>query len=225
LSRIVLRVAPLAEFGKSVERISGLWQDRALLQASMITIVMPTLNEAALLPSTLSPIAANSTAHEILVADGGSTDDTVKVAEAAGARVLRCPAAHRARQMNRAAREAQGDVLLFLHADTWLRPDSLLQVRTALARAEVVGDASTDAGRCAQLCPTSGSRSGTWRAPMQTRCGERCGCGVAAVRIRRAERDRSLGRSACVGQRGLGEVQRGVRRAATLRAGTARGPG
>lgn len=67
----------------------------------------------------------------MLVVDGGSRDETSVRAEAAGARVLHSEAG-RARQQNAGAAAATGEVLLFLHADNWLDPTALAQVRAAL---------------------------------------------------------------------------------------------
>lgn len=83
-----------------------------------ISVVVPARNEAEEIQATLSHVRAGEP-HEILVVDGGSTDDTVARAGALADRVL-VSKPGRARQMNRGAGEASGDVLLFLHADTWL---------------------------------------------------------------------------------------------------------
>ncbi len=83
----------------------------------MISVIIPALNEAENITKTIE--SAKPEAKELLVVDGGSTDGTVAVAEAAGARVVNAVPC-RARQMNRGAEAAVGDVLLFLHADTTL---------------------------------------------------------------------------------------------------------
>lgn len=83
----------------------------------MISIVIPTLNEERALPQTLAHVAVQNAAHELIVADGGSTDLTQAIARKAPAQWLRAPRG-RGAQMNAGARHAHGDWLLFLHADT-----------------------------------------------------------------------------------------------------------
>ncbi len=75
---------------------------------------------------------------EVIVVDGGSADDTPGEAGRAGALVLR-GARGRARQLNRGARAASGEALLFLHADCRLPEDAGEQVARILARPGVVG--------------------------------------------------------------------------------------
>lgn len=55
---------------------------------------------------------------EIIVADGGSTDQTRRVAEKSGARVLHCGQRKRSHQLNSGAETAAGEILYFLHADS-----------------------------------------------------------------------------------------------------------
>ena len=105
----------------------------------MVSVIIPTLNEAELLPDTLIHVQANSAPHEILIVDGGSRDDTLKLAEAAGAQVLKSPQCQRAFQMNLGARYAQGDSFLFLHADTWIGPNALGEIEAALKCPAVAG--------------------------------------------------------------------------------------
>ena len=107
----------------------------------MISVVIPTLNEAMNLPGTLTAVrgAADGVACEIIVVDGGSTDGTVGLAQAAGCLVVRSPRAGRAVQMNAGAVRARGDLFLFLHADTLLPCGALAAVVTACARPGVVG--------------------------------------------------------------------------------------
>lgn len=82
----------------------------------MISVVLPALNAAA----TLGPaIAAVREADEIVVADGGSADDSAEIAERSNARLVRS-ARGRGVQLAAGAAAAKGDWLLFLHADTRL---------------------------------------------------------------------------------------------------------
>ncbi len=99
----------------------------------MISIVIPTLNEADRLPNLLGRLAAEPVAHEVIVVDGGSTDATVFAARAAGARVLRASPG-RGQQLAAGVATACGDTLLFLHADSRFPSGGLAQIELALAR-------------------------------------------------------------------------------------------
>jgi len=90
-----------------------------------VSVIIPALNEAGQIVATVES-AQQSGPHEILVVDGGSTDDTRELAKAAGAVVIQSQPG-RARQMNAGAARATGNVLLFLHADTVL-PDKWTRV-------------------------------------------------------------------------------------------------
>ena len=96
-----------------------------------ISVIIPALNEVGHVARAVAS-AWRAGAQEVLVADGGSSDATQRLAAAAGAMVINSPPG-RAIQQNAAARCATGDVLLFLHADNWLAPDTGDQVRAALA--------------------------------------------------------------------------------------------
>jgi rSAM/selenodomain-associated transferase 2 len=89
-----------------------------------LSIIIPTLNEEAVLAETLRHLQAlDPPAWEVLVVDGGSCDHTTGIARAAGARVIRAPGTGRAIQMNDGARWASGNLLCFLHADTRVPAD------------------------------------------------------------------------------------------------------
>lgn len=84
-----------------------------------LSVVIPTLNEAAALPATLQRVREAWPQAEIVVTDGGSEDATIAVARAVGARVVTGPGG-RGGQLRRGAECSSGDWLLFLHADTLL---------------------------------------------------------------------------------------------------------
>ncbi|GEO08239.1 TIGR04283 family arsenosugar biosynthesis glycosyltransferase [Segetibacter aerophilus] len=87
----------------------------------MISIVIPTYNEADNIARLVSYLAGNcnKNACEIIVSDGGSTDDTLSIAQSAGAKAVLSVNKGRAAQMNFGAFIAQGDILYFIHADTF----------------------------------------------------------------------------------------------------------
>src|SRR5258708_7073741 len=92
-----------------------------------LTVVIPTLNEATALPRLLAGLSRQEGIRlEVRVADGGSTDATVEAARVAGATVVTAPRG-RGAQMNAAARDAQGEFLLFLHADSAVDSPTLLR--------------------------------------------------------------------------------------------------
>jgi rSAM/selenodomain-associated transferase 2 len=83
-----------------------------------LSVVIPTLNEAASIAATLEALQLlRAQGHEVIVADGGSTDATREYAMPLCDTLISAPQG-RARQMNTGARAARGDVLWFLHADT-----------------------------------------------------------------------------------------------------------
>lgn len=87
---------------------------------SRISVVIPALNAAAGVARAIESAAGDPVA-EIIVSDGGSADETVSIAEAAGARVLNGPKG-RGVQLRRGAEAASSEWMLFLHADTVLSP-------------------------------------------------------------------------------------------------------
>ena len=103
--------------------------------ASSLAIVMPVLNEAAGIEAALRALAPlRARGARVVVADGGSTDDTpVQARRFDSVEVIQAPRG-RAAQMNAGAQAATGGgVLLFLHADTTLPPDADRLIAQALA--------------------------------------------------------------------------------------------
>jgi rSAM/selenodomain-associated transferase 2 len=104
-----------------------------------VSIIIPTLNEASSLGRTLRQLSVlEPPPTEILVADGGSQDATVAIAQAAGVKVLTCDRQGRSVQMNQGAKVARGEVLCFLHADTAVPDDLVAVIEQTLADATVV---------------------------------------------------------------------------------------
>lgn len=102
-----------------------------------VSVIIPTLNEAATIGVTLDRIARLRVEHEVLVVDGGSSDDTVGIAQWCQARVLAAPTG-RGSQMHTGAQAAAADVLWFLHADTRPPPGAGEHILEALADCSVV---------------------------------------------------------------------------------------
>ena len=110
----------------------------------LLSIIIPVFNEAANIVSALEALARlRERGAEIIVVDGGSADNTVRLATPLADRVI-TSARGRATQMNAGAASARGDVFLFLHADTRLPADAdrlildgLAQSRRAWGRFDV----------------------------------------------------------------------------------------
>ena len=97
-----------------------------------LSVVMPVLNEAQGIAAALKALAPLiKRGAQVIVADGGSSDNTVALAEAGGAAVIRSLRG-RALQMNAGARQASGELLLFLHADTLLPDQADVLIAEAL---------------------------------------------------------------------------------------------
>ncbi len=109
------------------------------LPSPLISIIIPTLNEEKNVEACLGS-CRSSPATETIVVDGESGDRTVEIARSLGARVILSPPG-RSRQMNLGAREAEGDFLLFLHADTRLPEGFADCIRKVLSRPEIVAGA------------------------------------------------------------------------------------
>ena len=101
-----------------------------------LSVIVPAFNSTRELPESLAVLIASvKPDEEILVVDDASTDATAAIAAAMGTRVLRLarnsgPAAAR----NHGARNARGNVLLFVDADVVVAPDAIDRIRTTLVR-------------------------------------------------------------------------------------------
>lgn len=106
------------------------------LNGAAVSVVIPALDEETTIAEAVGSAIAGG-ASEVIVADGGSRDRTVEIAEGAGAHVVAAKPG-RARQMNAGAACATGAVLCFLHADTRMPTGFADSARRALARPHVV---------------------------------------------------------------------------------------
>ena len=105
-------------------------------EVTKLSIIIPTLDEASHIAATLQSVAdLRRRGHEIIVADGGSSDATAALARGLADRIV-CSPAGRAEQMNAGARAAAGDVLLFLHADSRLPPQADRLILQGMAGSE-----------------------------------------------------------------------------------------
>ena len=104
----------------------------------MISVVIPTLDAGATLPGALAPLvpaALDGLVREVIVADGGSADDTLALAEDAGCRVMTAERG-RGRQLRAGCEAARAPWLLVLHADTRLSPEWPRAAAKHIARGE-----------------------------------------------------------------------------------------
>ncbi|MBC8003555.1 MAG: TIGR04283 family arsenosugar biosynthesis glycosyltransferase [Opitutaceae bacterium] len=129
--------------------VGTLWREERFLKAharaigelskpATITVIIPTLNEELELPETLRRLQKIPEVTEIIVVDGGSTDATCILATNAGCHVIRAERS-RGSQLRAGAEIAVGDVVLMVHADTWLPVESGRAIFDALQDPSIVG--------------------------------------------------------------------------------------
>jgi len=111
------------------------------LSEPLVSVVIPALNEAEMLPAVIAAAGQSNVLFEVIVVDASSSDHTKRAGEAAGARVVSSARRQRAFQLNLGARYARGAILLFLHADTLLPQGALDKIVDSLKTRSVVGGA------------------------------------------------------------------------------------
>jgi len=99
-----------------------------------ISVIIPTLNEADCVCELVEYLYQHKedSLAEIIVVDGKSSDNTVAMAEKAGANVMISPKRGRANQMNLGSRKANGDILYFVHCDTFPPTTYLKDIQNAV---------------------------------------------------------------------------------------------
>lgn len=105
----------------------------------LISIIIPALNEEASIAEVLEHSLKLKGHFEIIVVDGGSLDRTVEIAKRFENLKVFQSVKSRARQMNFGAQHAQGDILLFLHADTFLPRDAYASIVELCQHPEIIG--------------------------------------------------------------------------------------
>lgn len=113
-----------------------------LINDNKISIIIPTRNESEQLPKLLSYLKALpgwENIAEIIISDGKSTDETVTIARDFYAKVVINERAGRAVQMNEGARHASGNILYFLHADSFPPPDFIKQILQKIQDGYIAG--------------------------------------------------------------------------------------
>jgi rSAM/selenodomain-associated transferase 2 len=106
-----------------------------------LSIIIPVLNEREQLPRTISNLKSNISTHEIIVADGGSSDGTREWLAQQNELIVVDAARGRGVQLNAGANAASGDALLFLHADCALPTNAVTTIQQVLTRADTLGGA------------------------------------------------------------------------------------
>ena len=140
---------------------------------STVTILIPVLNEEQALPATIACLAAmQPPPDEILLVDGGSSDNSIALARAAGFRTERSKKRGRGAQINYGVRVATGEIVCVLHADTVLPVDAIAVIRQTMADTKTALASFTP-----RIAGPTGTRWGstfhnwikTWYAPLLAR--------------------------------------------------------
>ena len=116
-----------------------------------VSVIIPTYNESTVLCETLTRLQQHQP-FETIIGDGGSEDDTTDIARRYGVTVIQSPRG-RAAQMNAAAGEAKGDLLLFLHADSHVDPQGYQKMIETMPTDPIWAERS--ACRSIRPCPLS----------------------------------------------------------------------
>ena len=103
---------------------------------SEYSIIIPTLNEEDNIQRLLQHLKSFKKDKEIIIVDGGSGDNTLKLAESFGVKICKSPPG-KGKQLNEGTKHAKGKILIYLHADTFLPTDAFNLVQEYFSRDEV----------------------------------------------------------------------------------------
>lgn len=107
--------------------------------SSNLSVIIPTFNEEVALPTVLKSLAkVVSENDEVIIVDGGSTDNTIAIVKEYNFNLIECAKKGRAAQMDLGARKAKNEYLCFLHADTLPPIDLKNIVKQTLSNEKVV---------------------------------------------------------------------------------------
>lgn len=111
---------------------------QGVIESMSISIIIPTLNEAEGIADLLATLQILRSQCEIIIADGGSSDNIQSNSVALVDQFV-CSNKGRAVQMNAGARHATGDILVFLHADTYLPEQALTLIQQGIVAGALWG--------------------------------------------------------------------------------------
>ena len=132
-----------------------------------LSIIIPAYNAEEVLPlclTSLMPGLESGLIREVILVDGGSEDQTRRLAEGAGATVISAPEKGRAAQLRQGVEQARGDWLLFLHADTALSRDWAERAKAHIEERPDKAAAFTLAYRSDHPMAKVVARRANWRA-------------------------------------------------------------
>lgn len=108
-----------------------------------LSVIIPTFNEGFSIKRTLDAVSRLVNVDEVIVVDGGSADETVKIVESyenlKKLKLIKIKEANRARLLNEGAKQASGEVFWFLHADTRPVQGSARQIKQYMRYDEIIG--------------------------------------------------------------------------------------
>lgn len=132
-----------------------------------LSVIIPALDAEAVLPlclAALMPGLESGLIRELILVDGGSDDQTRRLADGAGAKVISAPKTGRAAQLRIGFDQARGDWLLFLHADTALSRDWAERAKAHMTERKNKAAAFTLAYRSDHPMAKVVARRANWRA-------------------------------------------------------------